>query len=90
MKVIELEKITRSDLKRLFASTLTAYNKYSLLTIDNSMQAIKTHLSQNEKKFLSFFCKVFKCTLNFKHFEKEITLIAYVFPKLRTPKDVVR
>ena len=31
-----------------------------------------------------------KSSSNFEHFEKKMTLIADVFPKLRTPKNVVR
>ena len=30
-----------------------------------------------------------KSTLNFQHFEKKMTFIGLVFPKLRTAKDVV-
>ena len=53
------------------------------------MQTIETHLSQ-EKKFSDFFCAFFKSTSNFEYFKKKINLIAYVFPKLWTPKDAVR
>ena len=28
--------------------------------------------------------------LNFEHFQKKMTSIAYIFQKLQTPKDVVR
>ena len=54
------------------------------------MQIIQTHLSQKQKTFSEIFCAFFKCTSNFEHFQKKMTLIAYVFPKLRTPKYVVR
>ena len=37
-----------------------------------------------------FFAKYLKFKSNFKHFEKKMTLEAYVFPKLQTAKDVVR
>ena len=40
--------------------------------------------------FLTFFCAFIKFTLNLEYFPKKMTLIAYVFPKLRTPKEVVR
>ena len=36
-----------------------------------------------------FFAAFFKCSSIFEHLEKEITPIADVFPKLRTPKNVV-
>ena len=46
--------------------------------------------SQKQNTFSGFFRAVLKCTLNFEHFRKKITLIADLFLKLRTPKDVVR
>ena len=48
------------------------------------------HLSQKQKKYAQFFCPVLQSTLNFAHFQEKMTLVAYVFPKLRTPKLVVR
>ena len=41
------------------------------------------------KHFFSFFSAFFESALNFEHFQKEVTLIAYVFPKLPTTKDVL-
>ena len=45
-------------------------------------------LSQKKKKkTFSLFCSEFlKSGLDFEHFEKKMTLIDFVFPKLRTPK----
>ena len=43
-------------------------------------------LSNKEKCFVALL----KSGLNFEHFEKKMTLIAHVFPKLRIVKDVVR
>ena len=54
------------------------------------MQPIRTPLSQNDKAFSQFFLPFSKCTLHFEHFQKKMTLVAYLFPKLRTPKNVVR
>ena len=48
------------------------------------------HLSQKEKIFSQFFSAFFKSPLNFEHFQKKMTLIAYVFPKLPTTKNVLR
>ena len=48
------------------------------------------HLSQKQKIFSQFFSSVFESALNFKHFQKKMTLIAYVFPKLPTTKNVLR
>ena len=54
------------------------------------METIQMNLSQKQKAFPEFFCALFKSTVNFEDFQKKIFLIADVFPKLRTPKDVVR
>ena len=48
------------------------------------------HLSQKQNVFSEFFSEFFECALNFEHFQKKVTLIAYVFPKLPTTKDVLR
>ena len=45
---------------------------------------------KNKKSPSEFFCPFSKSTLSFKYFQQKMNLIAYVFPKLRTPKDVVR
>ena len=54
------------------------------------MHTIQMHLSQKEKIFSGFFAAFFEHALNFEHFQKRITLIAYVFPKLPTTKNVLR
>ena len=54
------------------------------------MQTIQMHLSQEPKFFSEFFSAFFESELNFEHFQKKMTLIAYVFPNLRTTKDVLR
>ena len=54
------------------------------------MQKIQIHLSKKQKNFPEIFFEVFKSRVNFEPFQKKMTLIAHVFPKLRTPKDVVR
>ena len=69
---------------------MTADEKHSLLSRENSMETIEMHLSQKQKKFSEFFCTFLESTLNFEHFQTKMTLIPYVLAKLRTPKDVVR
>ena len=69
-----------------FFNTFTANDKYSLISTDNWMQTIQTHLSQKQKIFSEFFSAFSESALNFQDFEKKMTLIAYVFPKLRTTK----
>ena len=54
------------------------------------MHTIQMHLSQKQKIFFQFFSAFFKSPLNFEHFQKKMTLIAYVFPKLPTTKNVLR
>ena len=54
------------------------------------MHTIQMHLSKKQKIFSEFFSAFFKSALNFEHFQKKMTLIAYVFPKLTTTKNVLR
>ena len=54
------------------------------------MHTIQMHLSQKQKIFSQFFAAFFESALNFEHFQTKMTLIAYVFPKLPTTKNVLR
>ena len=54
------------------------------------MQTIQMHLSENQKIFSQFSSGFCETVLNFARFEKKITLIAYVYPKLATTKGVLR
>ena len=54
------------------------------------MHTIQMHLSQKQKIVAQFFAEFFESALNFEHFQKKMTLIAYVFPKLPTTKNVLR
>ena len=54
------------------------------------MHKIQMHLSQKQKIFSLFFSAFFKSALNFEHYQKKMRLIAYVFPKLTTTKNVLR
>ena len=53
------------------------------------MQTIQMHLSQKPKIVSELFSTIFDFVLNFEHFQENTTLIAYVFPKLPTTKDVL-
>ena len=53
------------------------------------MQRIQMNLSQKQIVFSEFFTAFFESALNFEHFQKKMTIIAYVFPKLPTTKDVL-
>ena len=72
----------------MFVNTLTVDDKYSLLNRDNLTQPIRTQLSLKQKAFSQFFLAFSKSTLNFEHFQKMMTVIADLFMKLRTPKNV--
>ena len=54
------------------------------------MPNIQMFLSRKQKIFSQFFAAFFESALNFEHFQKKMTLIAYVFPKLPTTKNVLR
>ena len=92
VKVIELKKslLDTWNFLRPFLDTLTADFKYSLISRDKWMQKIQMHLSQKPKIFSQFFFAFSESALNFEHFQTRMTLIAYVFPKLPTTKDVLR
>ena len=45
-------------------------------------------LSEKLETFSPFFIAFLESALNFEHFEKKMSLIAQVFLKLLTPKDV--
>ena len=73
-----------------FLNTLTDKDKYSLLYRENLTQRIQVLLSQKQKTFFPFFSTFLKSTLNFEHFQEKMTLIADAFPKLLSPKKVIR
>ena len=54
------------------------------------METIQIHLSQKQKIFSEFSCAFLESALNFENFQKNMTLIAYVFPKLPTTKNLLR
>ena len=92
VKGIELQKSLLDSWKffRPFLNTLTADDRYSLISKNKWMQTIQMHLSQKPKIFSELFWAFFEFVLNLEHFQKKMTLIAYVFPKLPTTKDVLR
>ena len=77
-------------ISKLFVNTLTAHDKYPLLNRGILQERIQMQLSKKQKDFSELFCAFFKFTLNFKHVQTNMTLIAYVFPKLQTRKNLVR
>ena len=83
VRVIELQKslLDLSKFYRPFLNTVTADDRYSLISKNKWMQTIQMHLSQKPKIFSELYGAFFESVLNFEHFQKKITLIAYVFPK---------
>ena len=47
-------------------------------------------LSQKQKLIPQFVAAFWQSLLVFEYFQKKLTLIAALFPKLRTPKNVVK
>ena len=47
------------------------------------------HLSKKRKILSQFLSKFLKFTSNFEHCKTKVTLIAYLFPKLETAKDMI-
>ena len=74
----------------MFVNTLTANDKYSLLTRDSLRQSIQMRLSQKQQKFSSLFLRASKLVSTFNIFKKNMTLIADIFPKFRTLENMVR
>ena len=77
-------------ISRLFPNTLSADGKYSLLNRDNLTQEIHMQVSRKQKNFLIFFLDFWNLVEILNIFLKNLTLIADVFPKLRTQKNLVR
>ena len=73
----------------LLVNTLAADEKYPVLNRDNLTIPIQMQLSQKQKTFSELLAKFLKSRLNFKHFEKKMTLIAFVFWNLPTPKTLL-
>ena len=92
VKVIEFQKSLLDAWKffRPFINTLTADDKCSLTSRDKWMQTIQMHFSEKQKIFSEFFSSFFEYALNFERFQRKMTLIAYVFLKLPTTKQVLR
>ena len=74
----------------MFVSTLTAYEKYSVLNREYLTQPIHMQLSIKGKDFFKFFSAISKPTLSLEHFPTKMRLIANVSLKLQTSKKAVR
>ena len=74
----------------MFVNILTTDDNYSLLNRNNLRQPIQMQLSQKHATFSQFISAFFKSRLNEEHFQRKEDFMADVFPKLQTPKSVVK
>ena len=79
----------------LIQSTIPLFFRFNTLTAEYSRSntynlplPVQMQLSEKLEKFSRFFIAFLESALNFEHFEKKMSLMAQVFPKLLTPKDV--
>ena len=72
----------------ILLNTLTANYEYSRSKTDNLQLPVQMQLSKKPETFSQFFIVFLQSALNFEHFEKKMSLIAPVFLKLLTPKEV--
>ena len=80
--------LVRYEILGLLFNTLTADYQYSRSNRENLPLPIQMQLFKKPKTFCCIFIAFLESTLNFEYFEKK-SLIASVFLKLLTPKDVV-
>ena len=75
---------------KMFVNILTTDDKRFLVNRDSLRQPINTQLSQKKNYFMNLFLQFWNLNKILKIFKKKMTLMADVFAKLRTPKNVVR
>ena len=68
---------------------MTTDDKYSRRNMLNFTQQLEALLSQKQKTFCGFFFAFLKCQFNLENFKKKMSILAYFFPELLTPKEVV-
>ena len=80
--------LVTSKILGLLINKLTADYEYSRSNKENLPPPIYMQLPKKPKTFCVVI-EFLESTLNLEHFEKKMSLIAQVFLKLLTPKDVV-
>ena len=81
---------TSQKILGLSVNTLTTDDNYSLLNRDNLTEPIQIQLSKKKTPFSQLVFAVLKCKSSFEPFENKMTLIAYVFSKISSAKNVFR
>ena len=76
------------EILRLFVNALTADDQYSGSNMRNLRQQFQTPLYQKQNIFSGFFIAFLKCAWNLEHFQKKVSILAQLFPKLLMLKDV--
>ena len=74
----------------MFRKTLTANDRYPVPGCENLKSLIEMQLSFKPTRIADSFVQFPESTSNFKPFEKKIIVIATLFRKLQTVKDLVR
>ena len=74
----------------VFHKTLTSSDKSPVPDGENFTSPIQMQLSLKPKTFYHCFVLFLKSASNFKHFEKKMIVIATLFRKLKTMKDLDR
>ena len=77
-------------ISKLFPNTLSADGKYSLLIKTIQRNEFRWNYLENKKVFWNCFLDFWNLVLIWNIFKKKMTLIADVFRKLRTAKNIVR
>ena len=72
------------EILAVVVSTMTINKKYPLRNRENLRLPIQMQLSRKQKSFSQFFVAFLESALNFKHYNKNIMVIANVFMKLET------
>ena len=68
---------------------MTTDAKYSLCNSESLREIIQMILCKSLKTFSQHFAQFLRSTSNFKHYEKKMTLVAFVFSKLHILKGTV-
>ena len=82
--------LSMSYILGVFRNTLTSNDKYPFGDCKNLSSPIQMQLYWKSKTFHYCFVLFSKSTSNFKHFEKNMIVIATLFWKLQTVRDFVR
>ena len=80
--------LVRSEVLGQFVNTMTAYYKYFRYNLENLKKQVQTQISLKQKTFSGIFIAFLKSTVNSEYFEKKVSLLTEVLPKLITAKKV--